>query len=78
MLAWLVKDKAITPHIPVFDRSRRDDGTLSHGPTSPSMLSTMFMCVPKVSCSEPPAGFMTAGRCSIGHKRQNAICVRSN
>jgi len=31
MLAWLVKDKAIAPHIPVFDRSRRDDGTLSRG-----------------------------------------------
>jgi hypothetical protein len=29
MLAWLVKDKAIAPHIPVFDRSRRADGTLS-------------------------------------------------
>ena len=29
MLAWLVKDKAIAPHIPVFDRSWRDDGTLS-------------------------------------------------
>jgi transposase len=24
MLAWLVKDKAIAPHIPVFDRSTRD------------------------------------------------------
>jgi predicted metalloprotease len=29
MLAWLVKDKAIAPHIPVFDRSWRDDGTLT-------------------------------------------------
>lgn len=29
MLAWLVKQKKITPHIPVFDRSRRDDGTFS-------------------------------------------------
>ena len=29
MLAWLVKDKGIAPHIPVFDRSRRDDGTFA-------------------------------------------------
>jgi len=29
MLAWLVKEKGIAPHIPVFDRARRDDGTLS-------------------------------------------------
>jgi len=28
-LAWLVKEKGIEPHIPVFDKSRRDDGTLS-------------------------------------------------
>jgi len=29
MLNWLVEEKGIAPHIPVFDRSKRDDGTLS-------------------------------------------------
>ena len=29
MLAWLVEEKAIEPHIPVFDKSRRTDGTFS-------------------------------------------------
>jgi hypothetical protein len=29
MLGWLVADKGITPHIPVFDKSQRADGTLS-------------------------------------------------
>lgn len=29
MLAWLVRDRGIAPHIPVFDKSRRDDGTFS-------------------------------------------------
>jgi transposase len=29
MLNWLVEDKQITPHIPVIDKSRRDDGTFS-------------------------------------------------
>lgn len=29
MLAWLVEDKAIEPHVPVFDKSRRKDGTFS-------------------------------------------------
>ena len=29
MLAWLVKDMAISPHIPVLDKARRDDGTFS-------------------------------------------------
>ena len=28
-LAWLVKEKAIAPHIPVFDKSNRTDGTFS-------------------------------------------------
>ena len=28
-LAWLVKQKTITPHIPVFDKSNRTDGTFS-------------------------------------------------
>jgi hypothetical protein len=28
-LAWLVKQKQITPHIPVFDKSNRADGTFS-------------------------------------------------
>jgi hypothetical protein len=27
MLNWLVEEKDIAPHIPVFDRSKRDDGT---------------------------------------------------
>ena len=28
-LGWLVKEKKITPHIPVWDRSKREDGTFS-------------------------------------------------
>ena len=29
MLNWLVEEKGIVPHIPVFDKSKRDDGTFS-------------------------------------------------
>ena len=29
MLNWLVEEKGIAPHIPVFDKSKRDDGTFS-------------------------------------------------
>ena len=29
MLAWLVDDKAIAPHVPVWDKTQRDDGTFS-------------------------------------------------
>ena len=28
-LAWLVKQRGIAPHIPVFDKSNRTDGTFS-------------------------------------------------
>jgi hypothetical protein len=39
MLNWLVEEKGIAPHIPAFDKSKRDDGTFSrsdfrYGPTS--------------------------------------------
>ena len=30
MLGWLVDDKQIEPHIPVWDKSERDDGTFSN------------------------------------------------
>ena len=29
MIGWLVEDKRIAPHIPIWDRSERDDGTFS-------------------------------------------------
>jgi hypothetical protein len=29
MLNWLVEDKQIAPHIPVIDKSKRQDGTFS-------------------------------------------------
>jgi transposase len=31
MLGWMVKDKGIAPHVPVWDRTERKDGTLSSG-----------------------------------------------
>jgi transposase len=31
MLRWLVEDKQIAPHIPVIDKSNREDGTFSRG-----------------------------------------------
>ena len=29
MLGWMVEDKQIAPHVPVWDKTQRDDGTLS-------------------------------------------------
>jgi hypothetical protein len=30
VLGWLVQDKQVAPHIPVWDRSECSDGTFSH------------------------------------------------
>lgn len=71
MLAWLVKDRGIAPHIPVFDKSRRDDGTLSRGDFSFDAERNVYVC---------PQGKLlrTTGRVHDGRTRlyrsQKAAC----
>ena len=62
MLAWLVKDKAISPHVPVFDRFKRDDGTLC--PQGKSLRTT--------------GRVHDSRRLLYGSQRPIAICARSN
>ena len=44
MLNWLVEEKGITPHIPVFDRSKRDDGTFSRSDFRYDPTSDVYHC----------------------------------
>ncbi len=44
MLAWLVKDKGITPHIPVFDKSARKDGSLSRADFRFDAEHNVYIC----------------------------------
>jgi transposase len=44
MLAWLVKDKGITPHIPVFDKSARKDGSLSRADFKFDAENNVYIC----------------------------------
>jgi transposase len=44
MLNWLVEDKTIAPHIPVFDRSERDDGTFSRSDFRYDPTSDVYHC----------------------------------
>ena len=44
MLAWLVRDKGIAPHIPVFDKSRRDDGTFSKSDFKWDGANNTYIC----------------------------------
>jgi transposase len=44
MLNWLVEEKGIAPHIPVFDRSKRDDGTFSRSDFRYDPASDVYYC----------------------------------
>jgi transposase len=44
MLAWLVKERGIAPHIPVFDRARREDGTFSRSEFTFDAKRNLYEC----------------------------------
>jgi hypothetical protein len=44
MLNWLVEEKGIAPHIPVFDKSKRDDGTFSRSDFQYDPASDVYHC----------------------------------
>jgi transposase len=43
-LGWLVKDKRITPHIPVWDKSEREDGTFSRSAFKWDRRANVYIC----------------------------------
>jgi len=43
-LGWLVKEKRITPHIPVWDKSERDDGTFSRSDFKWDGRANVYIC----------------------------------
>lgn len=57
MLAWLVHEQGIEPHIPVFDKSRRTDGTFSRSDFTYDHKSDTYRC---------PGGNTLVTRCTIG------------
>jgi hypothetical protein len=59
-LGWLIKDKKITPHIPVWDKGEREDGTFSRSDFTFDKKKDVYIC---------PAGKMltTSGRVSTDH-----------
>jgi transposase len=67
MLNWLVEEKQIAPHIPVFDRSKREDGTFSREDFRYDESSDTYTC---------PGGktLTTTGRINAG----DAVFYRSS
>ena len=52
MLNWLVHDRGIEPHIPVFDKSQRTDGTFSRDDFTYDHASDTYRCP---AGKDPPA-----------------------
>jgi hypothetical protein len=44
MLGWLVNERAIEPHVPVFDKSARDDGTFSRDDFAYDPKTYIYLC----------------------------------
>jgi len=44
MLAWLVHERGIEPHVPVFDKSKRTDGTLARDDFTYDHLGDVYSC----------------------------------
>ena len=56
-LNWLVKDKNIAPHIPVIDKSKRDDGTFSREDFTFDKERNVYICpAGKSSHDDRPVG----------------------
>src|SRR6202171_6366790 len=77
MLNWLVEEKGIAPHIPVFDKSKRDDGTFSRGDFRYDPASDVYHC-PVESSSERAARCTRARRFCIVPVSLTAMFARSN
>jgi hypothetical protein len=44
MLGWLVDERAIEPHVPVFDKSAREDGTFSRDDFAYDLETDIYLC----------------------------------
>jgi transposase len=67
MLGWLVQDKSIEPHIPVWDKAERQDGSLSRNEFAFDAVNDRYIC---------PAGkaLQTTGRATA----ENTMLYRAS
>ena len=51
MLGWMVEDKRIEPHVPVWDRTQRKDGTLSSSDFHWDEQADQYRCPQGMRCA---------------------------
>src|SRR5262245_9467843 len=73
-LYWLVEDKLIAPHIPVTDKSKREDGTFSREDFTFYKEGNIYICRRSRSSPQPARSWMMT-RCCIG--RASLIATRA-
>ena len=77
MLNWLVETKGIAPHIPVFDKSKRDDGTFSRSDFRYDRQATSTTA--QAESSSGPAAQCTRPRhFCIAQASSTVMCAHSN
>ncbi len=73
MLGWLVHEQGIEPHIPVFDKSERRDGTFSDQPSPTTLALTPTPARPASTCGNVRRSTVTA---SARRRRRDAALPR--
>ena len=64
MLDWLVEDRGIEPHIPVWDKSQRTDGTFSRDDFTYDHASDTYRCPAGILCSTTGGSLLSRGPAS--------------
>jgi hypothetical protein len=65
MLNWLVEEKRIAPHIPVIDKSKREDGTFSRTDFRYDASTDTYTCPANRALTTSGTLVNTASRFSI-------------
>src|SRR2546430_7925625 len=74
-LGWLVKKKKIIPHIPVWEKSDRQDGIFSRSDFHWDRKRGAYVA-PTGNCCRPAAPCTTDIRCCIAPRSGTATCAR--
>ncbi len=75
MLAWLVEERGIKPHIPVFDKSERTDGTFSRVDFAYDQESDAYVCPAGKQLRKYRRPFVTP---RIGVTKDNTLLYRAS